>query len=136
MIIKPKLRELLGDGEGHTIWKPEPVLEALKENDITVANCGDYFLLKCDGMESSCPVTGAPKHKPKTKYDIVSWEGTKDDIGIYDLDFIYALVKLTGKKYTGRNCMGRGFQYIAYLQWLEENVSIYTPTEDPNASKA
>lgn len=118
MELKPKLKELLNNGEGHTIWKATPVFEALDEMGIVLAFKKTFFDVHYGDAIARLPVIGAPKKKPESKYDIVSWEGTKDDIGIWDLDLIRCVCDLAGEKNEVRQCLGRGFQYRAYQEWL------------------
>ncbi|OIO63831.1 hypothetical protein AUJ83_00605 [Candidatus Woesearchaeota archaeon CG1_02_33_12] len=118
MKIMSKLKELLNEGEGHVIWKIKPVLKALEESDFEIELKDDYFEIKSNSKKCILNITGAPNKPPESKYDIWEWIGTQDDTGIWDLDLMRTIVVLTGKEYTGANCIGRGFQYRSYMDWL------------------
>lgn len=117
--MKQKLVELLDAGEGHTIFKTETVIEALKEYGFEVEK-KEKLIWICKGdRSSSFLLTMKPAQPPRSKYDIVSWEGDASD-GVSDLYLIRALVDLVPEKYDGGHYIGRGFQYRAYRDWLSK----------------
>uniref|UniRef100_A0A6M3LNK9 Uncharacterized protein n=2 Tax=viral metagenome TaxID=1070528 RepID=A0A6M3LNK9_9ZZZZ len=119
-----KLKKLLDDGEGHTIFKTESVIKALKEAKFDITET--YYKTKRKGLtltkdnkSSFLVLTFKPTKLPKTKYDIVSWNGDSPD-GVYDLDLIRGLIAWTGEKCEAGDYFGRGFQYRSYREWLKE----------------
>ena len=130
MKYKEKLEELLNHGEGHTIFKTDSVIDALKESgfavEVVVNDKKKPLRLKVTTNERQAAIflEHAPTSAPKSKYDIVSWNGSINDTGVHDLGLVEALVDLTGGKYTGGSFGGRGFQYRAYREWLRQAAQL------------
>ncbi len=123
------LTEILNDGEGHTIFKTEQVIEALKEFGFQVEKTKSRIKISQDGRKASFFLTLKPTKPPKSKYDVVSWNGDAPD-GVWDLALIKALVDITGKRYDGGDYIGRGFQYRAYQEWLIKKRILGTPVKE------
>jgi len=120
MKITGKLLELVNDGEGHTIWKDETVINGLADNKIGFHREKNGIHISLDGRTSVIPITLPPDHPPKSKYDIVSWVGGKGSVGVWDLDLISSITDLVGDRNQVRGCLGRGYQYRAYRDYLVE----------------
>jgi len=114
-----KLKKLLDNGEGHTIFKTDHVIKALEEGGFEVYKSKVFLTIKKDNRSGIIYLTLKPTKKPKSKYDIVSWNGLAPD-GVYDLDLIRGLIEWTGEKCDAGNYIGRGFQYRSYREWLEK----------------
>ena len=119
-----KLLKFLADGEGHTIFMTDKVIEALKEANFSVKKDKHNIHISKDGQDSYIYLTMKPTKKPTSKYDVTEWHGTDKD-GVHDLELIKAVIcwmeKVMGNKYNNGDYMGRGFQYRAYYEWCYNN---------------
>ena len=120
MKIEGKLKELLLEGEGHLIWKTSVVIEALKNSGFGVEEQPKKLIISLGGKKGIVYLETAPTHSPKSKYDTVSWKGSKEDTGIHDLVLLSAVCDVMPTKYSGRSFIGRGFQYSGYLRWIQK----------------
>ena len=120
MKIEGKLKELLLEGEGHLIWKTSVVIEALKNSGFGVEEQPKKLIISLGGKKGIVYLETAPTHSPKSKYDIVQWEGSKEDTGIHDLALLSAICCVMPMEYDGGSFGGRGFQYREYLEWIKK----------------
>jgi len=118
--IEGKLKELILEGEGHLIWKTPSVIKALKKSGFGIEEHPKELVVILGEKKGIVYLETAPVHSPKSKYDTVSWKGSKEDTGIHDLALLSAICYVMPTKYDGRSFGGRGFQYREYLEWLKK----------------
>jgi len=119
-----KLKQVIVDGEGHTIFKTDHIILALEEAGLNPVRKDDKKFpridISKDERKATIGLTLRPNRAPRSKYDVAEWNGNAPD-GVWDLDLVHALVSLTGIPYDGGDYIGRGYQYRAYAGWLDKH---------------
>lgn len=118
-----KLKELLDNGEGHTIFKTDHVIKALEKAGFKVQKSKLCLDFQKDNKGYVIPLTLKPTKPAKSKYDVAEWNMDSPD-GVHDLNLIRSiciwLAAVKNEKCDAGDYMGRGFQYRSYREWLKE----------------